>query len=108
MATGGSQFKVDGQTHYQRNKQLYIDRTKERRQELRDFVNQLKDKPCTDCGIKFHPAAMDFDHLNNKEFEISKMILNGRSKEAILKEIAKCELVCSNCHRVRTFNRLQE
>lgn len=72
------------------------------------YVRQLKSAPCTDCGNTYHPVCMDFDHLDSskKEMSISKMATSGRSKQDILREIAKCELVCSNCHRLRTHLRL--
>ena len=69
----------------------------------RAYLADIKDVPCMDCGGKFHHSAMDFDHIGDKEFEISKIYT--RSKELLDKEIAKCEIVCSNCHRVRTYNR---
>jgi len=50
---------------------------------------------------------MDFDHVRGKKlFELSvTAILNARSMEAIEAEAAKCDIVCSNCHRIRTFTR---
>ena len=61
-------------------------------------------KPCADCNGTFDPVAMDWDHLpgHTKSFNVSTMAPDTRSEAAILAEIAKCELVCSNCHRVRT------
>ena len=67
----------------------------------RAWVDGLKDKPCKDCGGKFPPECMDFDHVSgDKEFEIHNKIMTN--KQVLLKEIAKCEVVCSNCHRIRT------
>ena len=57
-----------------------------------------------DCGIKYPPYVMDFDHLGDKEFVISKGV-SMHSPIKLLKEIAKCDVVCSNCHRLRTYNR---
>jgi hypothetical protein len=68
-------------------------------------VNELKSGPCIDCGLSFHPAAMDFDHLGDKLGNVSRLI-NRASWARIEQEIAKCDLVCSNCHRIRTYNRL--
>jgi hypothetical protein len=48
---------------------------------------------------------MDFDHLKDKEMNLSDMIRRGFGKKKILAEVAKCELVCANCHRLRTFKR---
>lgn len=84
------------------------DRTKESRIKVREFVIELKSKPCQDCGINYPPYVMDFDHRDgvDKEYEISQM--RFFSKEEILKEVSKCDLVCSNCHRERTFQRLNK
>lgn len=109
MKKEGSQCEVDGLTHYQRNKEQYILKNKELRTKRLEFVNSLKNKPCTDCGIKYPPYVMEFDHLGNeKKFkEISVMVRQTYSEERILNEIKKCELVCSNCHRQRTYDRYQ-
>lgn len=72
----------------------------------RDFIKDLKiGKPCTDCGRAYHHSQMEFDHpLDNKIRNISKM--QRYSQKRILEEVAKCELVCSNCHHLRTWKRL--
>ena len=74
--------------------------------ERRLKLNKIKDVPCTDCNQKYPPYVMDFDHLPEfeKSFEINGQCL-GRKWEVIEKEIEKCEVVCSNCHRIRTHRR---
>lgn len=72
----------------------------------RVFMNKLKDFPCIACGQKFPSECMDFDHIvfgGKKIKNLGKMFTH--SKEKILKEIKKCDLVCSNCHRIRTQKR---
>lgn len=77
-----------------------------RMQEHLDYFFTEKSKPCSDCGKSFHPVAMDFDHvLGEKRYEVASMISAGCSLEALKAEIAKCELVCACCHRIRTHNR---
>lgn len=72
----------------------------------REYINQFKlAKGCIDCGYNLNAVALDFDHLNDKEHNISRMSRLYFSLEAIKKEIEKCEVVCSNCHRVRTEKR---
>lgn len=72
----------------------------------RDIVRAYKCRPCTDCGVRYEPHIMDFDHvIGEKKFSVSSSILH-RKLEDILEEIAKCEVVCSNCHRDRTYRRL--
>lgn len=62
---------------------------------------------CLDCGYKQHPEALEFDHLpgSTKLFKVSDAPMLGKIWSEVASEIAKCEVVCANCHRVRTFNR---
>jgi hypothetical protein len=85
----------------------YRARREARRQALKAFVNSLKNKPCADCQGWFMPHQMDFDHRLgiNKLAGICELITCHRSKKEILTEIKKCDLVCANCHRDRTYQR---
>lgn len=69
----------------------------------RDYVDSFKDKPCADCGVQYPPYVMDFDHRDptEKKFAVSKMVLRRCKLQDIASEIAKCDLVCANCHRER-------
>jgi formate-dependent nitrite reductase cytochrome c552 subunit len=70
------------------------------------LLDELRDRPCADCGHRFPPCAMDFDHRDpaSKRSAVTRMI--GRAGTArILEEVAKCDIVCANCHRLRTFQR---
>jgi len=62
--------------------------------------------PCGDCGETFPPYVMHWDHLPGhvKIEEIGSMVGSWR-REAILAELKKCELVCANCHVMRTVRR---
>lgn len=72
----------------------------------RGLINDQKNNPCVECGESFHPWQMDFDHINGvKRFKLSAAPSTSVSVEEISEEIAKCELVCVNCHRVRTEHR---
>lgn len=66
-------------------------------------IRAAKDKPCTDCGMKYPSYVMDFDHRNpdDKKFNLAGA-KKRTSLKKIMKEIAKCDVVCSNCHRIRT------
>jgi hypothetical protein len=68
-----------------------------------ELVSELKNVPCADCKGRFPTVAMDFDHLRDKEYDVAKM--KRHSFEKLLIEISKCEVVCSNCHRIRTAQR---
>lgn len=59
-----------------------------------------------DCGVFYRHYAMDFDHVRgDKVDDLSGMVIRTFSFEAIDEEIRKCEIVCSNCHRARTYKR---
>lgn len=94
------------QKHKKEHRAKVIIRTKEQEELGRKLIRQAKAKPCADCGVQYPHYVMDFDHL--PEFEKLKNVSNmlRHSLEALQKEIDKCEVVCSNCHRVRTFERL--
>jgi len=64
-------------------------------------------KGCADCGINDY-RLLDFDHLANKKYTISHMVSGNYSLETVLNEVSKCEVVCSNCHRIRTVTRKLE
>ena len=75
----------------------------------RKWLRSLKEgKPCVDCGKVFAPEVMQWDHRigTEKLFEISAGFAQW-TREAVLDEIAKCDLVCTNCHIVRTFTRAE-
>lgn len=78
-----------------------------RKQIIKDIKNKAKDIPCADCGIKYPPYVMDFDHQEDKEYEIASLSSRFISIEKVLAEIAKCDVVCANCHRKRTFDRYE-
>lgn len=76
-------------------------RMRERRLE---FIRAQKAAPCMDCGQQYPWYVMDFDHRGDepKEFGLA------RARACVTRlaaEIAKCDLVCSNCHRTRTWRR---
>lgn len=75
---------------------------------FRDWLWALKSEPCTDCGLAWPPYVMQFDHLPGfqKEFGVTVRAW-GKGRAKVLEEIAKCELVCANCHFIRTHQRLQ-
>ena len=88
--------------HYVRYNVGRADRAKA----ARALIQQIKlDRGCADCGYNAHVAALDFDHLPEfvKKYQVGTMA--GFNKAVIEAEIAKCEVVCANCHRVRTANR---
>ena len=78
---------------------------REIRVKRRRLLAYLLEHPCVDCG-ESDTAVLEFDHLSDKTADVSRMILSN-SWERILVEISKCEVVCANCHRRRTYQRQQ-
>jgi hypothetical protein len=79
-------------------------KARERNKIVKNFINEYKLlQGCKDCGYNKHHVALDFDHISNdKELNVC----NAKSIDQAKKEIEKCEVVCSNCHRIRTYERL--
>lgn len=93
----------------------------------RFIVHTAKDKPCVDCGIKYPYYVMQFDHRPDTIKKESIKVKTGGRKETkvkdysalggaydrnggtarILAEIEKCDVVCANCHLIRTYRRMQ-
>lgn len=98
------------QAWYIKNKEAQLARCTERRKrvgnEVKEFIRLEKSKPCTDCKNAFPPCAMDFDHLRDKLVDLNVAVKRNWPIERVKEEIAKCELVCAVCHRIRTQNRL--
>jgi len=86
------------------------EKTAERRKiqltKIRQYLQEHKQsKPCADCGENYPYWIMDFDHLHDKSFNISHHRKFTNDLNLIKLEVAKCEVVCSNCHRNRTYKR---
>ncbi len=92
-----------GKSYYLKNKQRCIDKGYKRVKERTVLIySLLKKTPCTDCGEK-NPLLLEYDHLGDKIASIAEMRSHNIGK--ILKEIAKCEVRCSNCHKRKTSER---
>jgi hypothetical protein len=75
---------------------------KKQKDRVRALIEDFKRRPCADCGQSHLPFVMDFDHVRGRKcFQIAGHAHYALAR--ILKEISKCDIVCSNCHRYRTF-----
>lgn len=88
------------QRWYYKNREYDIERREERRQELQSWVREQKvsSDGCERCG-EDHPATLEYHHPGEKFKSISMMVRDGHSRERMLDEMARCELLCANCHR---------
>lgn len=72
-----------------------------RRFEAREVLDELKSGPCVDCKDSFHPCQMDFWRGPDSRVHLSRRTQMSRAR--IIEEAAKCELLCSNCCRMRVW-----
>lgn len=95
---------IDAESH-QRHREARLIKRRADILAFREWMIELKRKPCADCEISYPPYVMHWDHLPDhlKEFNLGDGKLY--SKARVLAEIAKCELVCANCHAERTYQR---
>ncbi len=92
--------------NYNKNRKRYIDHSRKSNAATREFFRNLKDnKPCDDCKVVFRYYKLDYDHRDSskKEFCVSELVTSGKKK--LLAEITKCDLICANFHRERTYQR---
>lgn len=93
-------------SHYANNKRQYLDRNARSYVRRKAFVREMKSRPCADCGVQYPFYVMDFDHREgeSKAYELNHV--DRMAMRVIAREIEKCDVVCSNCHRERTYQRL--
>ena len=90
--------------YYRRNRDAEIARVIARTQATLAWLRDLRRVPCADCGGVFPPHVMDFDHRDpaQKSFSLAAGKSLLKNHELLVAEVAKCEIVCANCHRIRT------
>ena len=101
----GKQFT---RNHYKSHKRQYIERNLRSHVKRREYLRQVKSRPCAGCGVQYPYYVMDFDHREGerKTFEMNRV--NYVTMRAIKQEIGKCDVVCDNCHRERTYQRIMQ
>jgi len=87
------------------------DKNREERRNIQGYlINKYEGLPCADCGGVLPFCAMDFDHRpeETKKFGVGtkgSLRATPETIKEVEEEVAKCDLICSNCHRVRTKER---
>jgi hypothetical protein len=94
-------FRERGDLHRRQSKQAKVARGRALRAYLLDH---LRRHPCVDCGER-DPVVLEFDHIEEKAATISVLLSHTAARKAVDAEIARCEVVCVNCHRRRTATR---
>ena len=94
--------------HYINNKKYYLEKAKKRNLSLkkelqRHIIKHLQNNPCVDCGEK-NLLVLEFDHRerSKKSYNISNIMRNSMTLNKLIEEIKKCDVRCSNCHRIKT------
>lgn len=73
---------------------------------MRAWLTEVKSVPCMDCGLRYPYYVMDLDHREGEEKLANPSdLVNCLSWKKMKAEVAKCDVVCSNCHRERTYQR---
>lgn len=91
--------------HYLKNKEQRLADNRQRKKAVKAWYKDYKkQQSCAKCG-ESHWACLDFHHINpkSKVREIAVLVCSGWCIDSILSEIAKCEVLCANCHRKVTL-----
>lgn len=74
------------------------------RRKGREYIAEVKSNAvCVDCGGKFPPCVFHFDHVPERGPKLFNIANCDRAIEDVKAEIAKCDIVCANCHAIRTW-----
>lgn len=107
-AQGGDENARVQRERYRSNPETILSERRALVEKKKLHVTLTKLKPCADCHRYFSEVAMDFDHVperGKKLAGISRMVQGSYSLQTVIDEIAKCDLVCACCHRVRSATR---
>lgn len=91
---------------YKNHKEKALECNRRVKMKCKEYLKELRtDTPCADCKQKFPYYVLQFDHTeDNKTSEVSKLAHNGMTLK-LMAEVKKCEIVCANCHTIRTYRR---
>jgi hypothetical protein len=102
--------RAAGRAHYRANRDYYLSKARARQviaiQQARAWLaSYLLNHPCIDCGIT-DIRVLEFDHRDDtiKRDSVSVLARSGYGLEAVGAEVAKCDVRCANCHRIRTHD----
>jgi hypothetical protein len=92
-------------SYYAEHREEEIQRVRIRQTSTLEFLRDFRRRPCEGCGGSFPPWVMDFDHRDpkTKSFALAAGHALLKPRDALLAEIAKCDVLCANCHAMRTY-----
>ena len=86
-----------------------IDYYRRRHASNAELLDKLRNNPCIDCNGIFPPYVMEFDHVPERGPKKKTIAaLSGSRKisaPTMMTELKKCDLICANCHKIRTYKR---
>jgi hypothetical protein len=88
-------------------KKRFHEQAKKIRRQRDALVRDLRNRPCADCQGVYPSDAMEFDHVPGRGGKLGA-VGSRPSIRAVLEEARKCDVVCANCHRVRTQRRRRD
>lgn len=95
--------------YHDSRKDTYREQSRLRRQNRRKFIAEIKNRPCLDCGLRFPYYVMDLDHVRGeKKVNVSALVDDCTTIKKLMEEVDKCDIVCANCHRIRTYKRKKD
>lgn len=99
-----SSQRVANVAYYTRNRHCESERVRSRQTATLAFLRALRSVPCADCGVVLAPHQMDFDHRDPslKAFRLTEGRAMLMARARLLVEVDTCDVVCANCHRVRS------
>lgn len=87
--------------HTENGKRLAKESNRRLGERRRKILEELKSVPCADCGNTYPVYVMDFHHKDPSRK--IRGVANMNSVKSIIEEAEKCDVVCANCHRIRTW-----
>ncbi|UGL63150.1 HNH endonuclease [Streptomyces phage Bartholomune] len=92
--------------YYQAHKEKVNQKARDRRSYILQYVQGYKqERGCAECKIMYPYWVLEFDHVRGEKLGNVNTMMRTHSLDAIKAEIEKCDVVCSNCHADRTFQR---
>lgn len=90
--------------HYKANRSSYYARNERRMRENILYLEKFKSNPCIDCKQVYPSKVMDMHHRDGEEKEaLISQLVRKTTLPRLIRELEKCDLLCANCHRLRTF-----
>lgn len=106
-SSGPEGRKTHNRTYYEKNKEVVLARNMATKRAISAYLRTIKEEnPCMDCETFYPFFVMQFDHVRGiKLANLSNVANRGWSLKKVQAEIDKCDLVCCNCHSIRTYYR---